>query len=59
MFRPACSMRSSGLGLAIVRKIVESHEGRIRVESVLGEGARFIVWLPRASGDETDLNPRT
>lgn len=55
----AATKKSSGLGLAIVRKIVESHEGRIRVESVLGEGARFIVWLPRASGDETDLNPRT
>jgi signal transduction histidine kinase len=35
-----------GLGLYIVRRIVEAHAGAIRVESQLGEGARFIVELP-------------
>ena len=51
---PASASRSphkkkkiSGLGLAIVRKIVEAHQGRIHVESELGQGARFVVWLPR------------
>lgn len=39
--------KSSGLGLAIVRKIVEAHQGRVRVESEPGEGSQFIVWLPK------------
>jgi len=38
-----------GLGLFIVRQILELHEGSIRVESVLGEGSLFIVELPRAT----------
>jgi signal transduction histidine kinase len=37
-----------GLGLWIARRIVEAHEGRIRVEHADGGGARFVVELPRA-----------
>ena len=40
----------SGLGLAIARSIVEMHGGPIQVTSVIGEGATFIVRLPRRSG---------
>jgi len=36
----------SGLGLSIVRWIVESHQGQVRVESKLGQGSRFFVSLP-------------
>jgi two-component system sensor histidine kinase GlrK len=37
----------SGLGLAIVKSIVELHGGRVRAESVDGQGSRFVVQLPR------------
>lgn len=37
----------SGLGLAIVRSIVDMHRGTVTVESRLGTGSRFSVFLPR------------
>ena len=40
------SMGCSGLGLAICKAIVDSHGGRIAVESREGEGTTFAVWLP-------------
>jgi CheY-like chemotaxis protein/anti-sigma regulatory factor (Ser/Thr protein kinase) len=36
----------TGLGLALVRRLVELHNGSVAVESVFGEGSRFIVTLP-------------
>jgi signal transduction histidine kinase len=41
------SISGLGLGLYICREIMTAHEGRIRVESALGQGATFIVELPR------------
>jgi two-component system, sensor histidine kinase and response regulator len=36
----------SGLGLHLSRRIVESHHGRIILESELGQGSKFTVYLP-------------
>jgi len=36
----------TGLGLSIVKHIVNLHGGRVRVESVVGEGTTFRLWLP-------------
>ncbi|HNG04424.1 MAG TPA: ATP-binding protein, partial [Nitrospira sp.] len=38
----------SGLGLAQVHRIVELHDGWIKVESEVGTGARFVVCLPQS-----------
>jgi signal transduction histidine kinase len=39
----------SGLGLALVRKIVDSSGGSVEVGESTGGGARFTVRLPRAA----------
>jgi signal transduction histidine kinase len=36
----------TGLGLSVCRQIIEQHQGRIRVESVVGKGSTFTVKLP-------------
>jgi PAS domain S-box-containing protein len=42
----------TGVGLYVVKSIVEKLGGRMAVESVMGKGTTFEVWLPEAKEDE-------
>lgn len=42
------NIAGTGLGMAIVRRAVERHGGRVNVESRVGHGTRFVVRLPEA-----------
>lgn len=48
MFEPFFSTKSggSGLGLPTARKIIESHGGRINVQSAAGRGTKFVLEFP-------------
>jgi two-component system, OmpR family, sensor histidine kinase MtrB len=39
----------AGMGLFVALRIVQAHGGRIEVESELGKGTRFVVWLPESA----------
>ncbi|MFQ5590897.1 MAG: ATP-binding protein, partial [Phycisphaerae bacterium] len=47
----------AGLGLALVRHIVEAHNGSLAVESRLVKGSAFRVFLPEAGQRASEANP--
>ena len=64
--RPASSMRfttkevgkGTGLGLSLAYSIVQEHGGRLRVDSVVGQGASFVMELPVTPGEPVPAHPR-
>jgi PAS domain S-box-containing protein len=51
--------KGSGLGLMIVQRIVRAHNGRIDLESHVGKGTTFRVWLPLHERKPRLLEART
>ncbi len=46
------SIGGTGLGLAIVKHVVSRHRGRLVIDSTVGKGSIFTVYLPRAAAPE-------
>jgi len=46
----------TGLGLAVVKSVIESHQGRIAVASKLGRGSRFRIFLPCQQGLKSQIS---
>lgn len=45
-------IKGTGLGLFIVKSMVDAHNGRIAVESALNAGTTFTIWLPQKPSEE-------
>ena len=45
-------IRDRGIGLSVVKEIVERHNGWVQVEGRKGEGACFTIHIPLYQGDE-------
>ncbi len=50
--RPGDRSAGYGLGLAVVKFILEAHKGEIRVESEVGQGSQFTFWVPDAAAGQ-------
>ncbi|MDX9911643.1 MAG: ATP-binding protein [Phycisphaerales bacterium] len=53
-FRTTKGQRGTGLGLAVTKRLVEEHRGRIAVESNEGVGTTFTITLPADAGEHID-----
>ncbi len=56
LFQPFYStkgQKGTGLGLAVTRKIIEEHQGKIEIESKVGQGTTFRLRIPMSSGHDS------
>jgi signal transduction histidine kinase/CheY-like chemotaxis protein len=51
--------QGTGLGLAMVRKVVDAHQGAIEVHSEEGRGTTFRLWFPASAQTEAAAPPET
>ncbi len=56
---PTAGVVGSGIGLHIVKEYVKLHEGSVEVESKLGQGTSFVVYLPTTLGGESPRETET
>ncbi|MCJ7838795.1 MAG: sensor histidine kinase, partial [Burkholderiales bacterium] len=44
---PSGAIPGTGLGLSLVKEIVELHDGKVELASKLGDGTTIKIWLPQ------------
>lgn len=54
MFTPfyTTKKKGSGIGLFVTQKVVQSHKGRIEIDTELGKGTKFRIYLPKGQSDD-------
>lgn len=57
--KPRDEVETSGIGLFLVKKIVETYNGRVWVESVVGEGSAFYFTIPKPAEPEPNRELKT
>jgi len=49
-------MDGTGLGLAVVKSVIESHQGGISVTSIVGKGSNFEIYIPCVQANKTQIS---